>query len=490
MKKILSVLTIAVLLLGAILLTACNGEHTHVFVPTVIEPTCVDKGYTDHVCAECGYIKRDSFVDPVETNHKFELVSDTESTCTEQGAKIEACVYCGLENIEYHDLLEHKYGSWKIAVAPTCTESGTEQRTCSKCAGVEERVVDARHDYVSVVTAPTCLEQGYTTHTCNGCGDVEIDTLTEKVDHQYGEWIVVEEADCDGGLDKHICVWCEEEETRETAPVHTYDVVSTTPTCEEQGYNTYICACGDTYVDDYSDARGHDYTAIVEVIAPTCTEMGYTSHKCVCGAEERTDYTSPVHTFGEWVVTLEPSCPNKGLEERTCELCGEKEERFIDVREHNYTVEVIAPTYDEAGYTIKTCPCGSTIISNVVEYVTEGLEYKLSSNKVGYKVIGFGNCTDSTIVIPKTIEGVPGFGVLPVTEIRYFAFDNNEKITCIYIPETVEIIGEAAFEGCVNLEKIVFRGTMAQWNAITKRTNWNHNTGNYIVVCSDGVITK
>ena len=326
MKRILSILTIAVLLLGAIALTACNEEHTHTFESTVVAPTCVDKGYTDHVCSDCGYIKRDTFTDPVAENHKFELVSDTESTCTEQGAKIETCVYCGLENVEYHDLLEHKYGSWKIALAPTCTESGTEQRTCSGCGDVEERVVDARHDYVSVVTAPTCLAQGYTTHTCTGCGDIEIDTLTEKVDHKYGDWTVVEEADCDGGVEKHVCVWCEAEETRETAPVHTYDVVSTVPTCEEQGYNTYTCACGDTYVSDYVEARGHDYTAIVEVIAPTCTEMGYTSHKCACGAEERTDYTSPVHVFGEWVVTLEPSCPNKGLEERTCELCGEKEE--------------------------------------------------------------------------------------------------------------------------------------------------------------------
>lgn len=490
MKRILSILTIAVLLLGAIALTACNEECAHTFETTVVAPTCVDKGYTDHVCSDCGYIKRDTFTDPVAENHKFEVVEEIKATCAEEGKKVEACIHCGEEKVEILEKPEHKFGSWKIAVAPTCTESGTEQRTCSKCAGVEERVVDARHDYVSVVTAPTCLEQGYTTHTCNGCGDVEIDTLTEKVDHQYGEWIVVEEADCDGGLDKHICVWCEAEETRETAPVHTYDVVSTVPTCEEQGYNTYTCDCGDTYVSDYVEARGHDYTEIVEVIAPTCTEMGYTSNKCGCGAEERTDYTSPVHVFGEWVVTLEPSCPNKGLEERTCELCGEKEERFIDVKGHNFTVEVVPPTYDEAGYTVKTCPCGERIVTDVIEYVTEGLEYKLSSNKVGYKVIGSGKCTDSTIVIPKAIEGVPGFGVLPVIEIRYFAFDNNENITCIYIPETVEIIGEAAFEGCVNLEKIVFRGTMAQWNAITKRANWNNNTGNYVVVCSDGEITK
>lgn len=490
MKRILSILTIAVLLLGAIALTACNEECAHTFEATVVAPTCVDKGYTDHVCSECGYIKRDTFVDPVADNHEYVVVEETESTCAVEGKKIESCVHCGDEKVETFELVEHQFGNLVETVAPTCTETGIAQRSCKVCGAVEEEVVAARHSYESVVTDPTCLAQGYTTHTCTGCGDVEIDTLTEKVEHSYGEWVVVEEADCDGGVEKHVCVWCEDEETRKTAPVHTYDVVSTTPTCTEQGYNTYTCACGDTYVDDYIDARGHDYTEIVEVIDPTCTEMGYTSNKCGCGAEERTDYTSPVHVFGEWVVTLEPSCPNKGLEERTCELCGAKEERFVDVAGHNFTVEVIAPTYDEDGYTVKTCPCGERVVTDVVKYVTEGLEYKLSSNNVGYKVIGAGYCTDNTIVIPEAIEGVPGFGVLPVVEIRYFAFDNNENITCIYIPETVEIIGEAAFEGCVNLEKIVFRGTVEQWNAITKRTNWNNNTGNYVVVCSDGVIEK
>ena len=45
------------------------------------------------------------------------------------------------------------------------------------------------------------------------------------------------------------------------APGHAYVSDTTAPTCTEQGYTTYTCpACGDSYVDAYVDAAGHNYT--------------------------------------------------------------------------------------------------------------------------------------------------------------------------------------------------------------------------------------
>ena len=43
-----------------------------------------------------------------------------------------------------------------------------------------------------------------------------------------------------------------------TDHTHTYTPAVTAPTCTEQGYTTYICACGDSYVADYVEATGHD----------------------------------------------------------------------------------------------------------------------------------------------------------------------------------------------------------------------------------------
>mgnify|MGYP003323280114 CR=1 FL=1 len=51
-------------------------------------------------------------------------------------------------------------------------------------------------------------------------------------------------------------------------------------TCTEQGYTTYTCACGDSYVADEVAAKGHTLTQ-VEAKAPTCTEAGYTTYTCI-----------------------------------------------------------------------------------------------------------------------------------------------------------------------------------------------------------------
>ena len=45
------------------------------------------------------------------------------------------------------------------------------------------------HTYAHVVTAPTCTERGYTTHTCTDCGDSYVDTYTDALGHDWGEWV-------------------------------------------------------------------------------------------------------------------------------------------------------------------------------------------------------------------------------------------------------------------------------------------------------------
>ena len=49
---------------------------------------------------------------------------------------------------------------------------------------------------------------------------------------------------------------------------HIYDANVTPPACTEQGYTTYTCVCGESYVDDYVDALGHTYENGI------CTECG------------------------------------------------------------------------------------------------------------------------------------------------------------------------------------------------------------------------
>ncbi len=109
---------------------------------------------------------------------------------------------------------------------------------------------------------------------------------------------------------------------------HNYDSVVTPPTCTEQGYTTYTCECGDSYVDNYVDATGHNYDSVVT--PPTCTEQGYTTYTCQCGDSYVDDYVDATgHTYGEWTVTKEATTDTEGEMKRVCP-CGEKEYKSID----------------------------------------------------------------------------------------------------------------------------------------------------------------
>ena len=53
---------------------------------------------------------------------------------------------------------------------------------------------------------------------------------------------------------------------------HRYTEEVTTPTCTEQGYTTYTCACGDSYIDNYLPAT---HTEVIdEAVAPLLYENG------------------------------------------------------------------------------------------------------------------------------------------------------------------------------------------------------------------------
>ena len=63
------------------------------------------------------------------------------------------------------------------------------------------------------------------------------------------------------------------------------------------------------------------------------------------------------------------------------------------------------------------------------------------------------------------------------------------ELTSITIPNSVTSIGSDAFYGCDNLTSITFNGTIPQWNAIPKGSDWKNNVPSYCKVhCIDGTI--
>ena len=116
---------------------------------------------------------------------------------------------------------------------------------------------------------------------------------------------------------------------------HSYEAVVTAPTCTEDGYTTYTCICGESYIADVVPAPGHSY--VKTVIAPTCTEGGYTTYTCACGDSYITDEIPPLgHSYVETVIA--PTCTENGYTALIC-ACGEQyvvEDSGVDALGHDY----------------------------------------------------------------------------------------------------------------------------------------------------------
>ena len=68
-----------------------------------------------------------------------------------------------------------------------------------------------------------------------------------------------------------------------------------------------------------------------------------------------------------------------------------------------------------------------------------------------------------------------------------FQYDSN--LVDVTLGTNIETIKSYAFSQCTSLQTIKYLGTMAQWNAITKETNWYSYSGLTTIVCTDGTIT-
>ncbi len=174
--------------------------HTEV-TDSAVEPGCETTGLTEGKhCSACGEI----LVAQTEIGalgHSFgEYVSNEDATCTTDGTKTAKCVRCDVTDTvpDPGSAKGHTLGEWVVVTAPSCTEGGLQKRLCADCSYVEtEELEKLGHHYETVVTAPTCTEPGCTAHTCANCGDSFVDSHTDPLGHDMGQWQTVTEATCE-----------------------------------------------------------------------------------------------------------------------------------------------------------------------------------------------------------------------------------------------------------------------------------------------------
>ncbi len=118
-------------------------------------------------------------------DHCYQVVSQTEPTCSADGKRVSECSQCGDVYEEVLYSTGHIYG---VNTTPSsCTEKEHLIYTCSRCGDRYEAEGNypSGHTYTNeVVIEPTCTEDGLRRSTCENCG-YSFDTKIEANGHDY-----------------------------------------------------------------------------------------------------------------------------------------------------------------------------------------------------------------------------------------------------------------------------------------------------------------
>ena len=343
------------------------GCTSHTYGSAVItkQPTCTSEGTKTKTCTQCGATVTETIA---KLSHSY-TATVVAPTCTANGYTLHKCSVCGTS---YKDnttkATGHSYGNSVVTKQPTCTSEGTKTKTCTKCnATVTETIPKTSHKYADTIVAPTCTTGGYTLHKCSVCGTSYKDSTTKATGHSYGNSVVTKKPTCTSeGTAIKTCTKCNATVTETIAKTsHKYADTVVAPTCTADGYTLHKCSvCGTSYKDSTTKATGHSYGNSVVTKQPTCTSEGTAIKTCTkCNATVTETIAKTSHKYADTVVA--PTCTTDGYTLHKCSVCGTSyKDSTTKATGHSYGNSVVTkqPTCTSVGTAIKTCTkCNATV---------------------------------------------------------------------------------------------------------------------------------
>ena len=456
-RSLLLLLCVAMLVVGALVMSACSKECTHTWGDwsETSAATCIAEGTETRTCSACGETEtraistvahnfstytpdgnatciadgtktatcttagcnaKDTVADPdSKTPHVFtEYTSNGDATCQADGTKTATCVTDGCNATETvtdtGSKKTHAFTTYHSDNNATCQADGTKTATCDYFGCTEtDTVTDTgskkSHSFTTYTSCgdATCVLDGTKTAVCDFDGCEERDTIEDEGSKLGHDWD--KELTCTTG---HVCtrVGCDAEEA---ALGHNYTVVGGTPlTCEQDSTTVYACqnGCGDMFTVTNTIATGHtvdewifDHEEFIGECTYVLTYAGVCRNK---GCDETVYKTEEAerHTLKSTIHT-DATCSTPGKKLITCSGCSyEAYENYTNPDAHVWTVKSV----DGNVTTYECSECGTTKTAITATEKTETTVDKDTLANVGEVEL-----KDASIALDdKTLGGLEG----------------------------------------------------------------------------------
>ena len=387
-------------------ITKITVTHTHSGSAIVTPATCTKDGVKDYykcdICNEyfedAEFTKKIADIDAWKAANKIDKlahVEDGKGWYKDDTYHYKKCRTCST----VIEKAAHTYGAWVVDQAATEEATGSRHHDCTVCGHrVTETIAQLPHTHkpVLVSTPSTCTVKGVQNYYKCVCGKIfeDADCKLEITDfdtwkaehllelknheadshgwynddaaghykkckdcsavfgkeaHTYGAWVVDQAATEEAaGSRHHDCTVCGHRVTETIAQLpHTHKpvLVSTPPTCTEQGVKDYYkCSCGKYFEDAEGLLLIADLEAWKEankLDAKGHTEDGNgwysdeTGHYKKCSDCDARLYEA-AHTYGDWVIDKAATEEAAGSKHRNCTVCGHTETENIAKIPHTH----------------------------------------------------------------------------------------------------------------------------------------------------------
>ena len=306
--------------------------HTEILdEASVIEVTCKENGYTGNtVCSVCGTVLSQG-EEIISTGEEHDWTEVTvPATCGQPGYKITQCSVCELNDndtyVETEPAKDHVWGE-AVVTAPTCTEEGFSESTCTVCGAVEKTdfTEASGHSFKwddSKTVKATCITEGSKTGTCTVCGEETTESLP-LTGHTEGAPVY----ETDPCFKVVSCSVCNEELSRTEFHKIKQDRYSKkSATCTTPAtYDNYCENC--TAYGDHINERGYSVKTIFSSDA-----LGHLATKDLTKS-----YDATCEKDGKWVYS--GTCSREG-----CGAVLDNTEIIIKAKGHNLTGEQTCTT--------------------------------------------------------------------------------------------------------------------------------------------------